>query len=66
MIILPVGYYIDKGNGSIEIKILLMSKANFGENQEDAMWESVSFNKPVDPQVLIEAINKIDRSDRTV
>lgn len=40
-----------------------MSKADFGENQEDAMWESLSFNKPVDPQVIIEAINKIDGTD---
>lgn len=55
--------FIDKGQGVIEIKIMRMRDAVFGEQQTQDGMESLTFTKPVDPQVLIDAINKIDGPD---
>lgn len=38
------------------------SEAVFGEYSEDKKWQSLTFNKPVDPQMLVDAINKIDKA----
>lgn len=55
--------FIDKGDGVIELKILRLQEAVFGQMDSRERWDSLTFSQPVNPRQLIDAINKIDGSD---
>lgn len=50
----------DKGKGVIMLKIMRMVDDNNVEYYEDGKGFGLNFKKPIDPQVLIDAIKKID------
>jgi bifunctional DNA-binding transcriptional regulator/antitoxin component of YhaV-PrlF toxin-antitoxin module len=55
--------FIDRGDGVIELKILRLQEAVFGQMDSREGWDSLTFSQPVSPRQLIDAINKIDGSD---
>lgn len=50
----------DQGKGIITLKIMRMVDNNEIEYYEDKGGFGLNFKKPIDPQVLIDAIKKID------